>query len=551
MRRSALALLAASSALVVLVPAAAFACGGLFCAAVPADSPVPPEPVDQTAERIVFEVGTETVTAHVQISYTGPADEFAWIVPVSGTPDVFESQPEMFADVDAATALDVVLPPPDLCPSPSGGGGDGGRGCVGGCAQADSAAVADGAEARGADGQSPVTVYAQDVTDNYEYSVIGAAEASDLVGWLQINQFNVSENMVPVMQPYIDEGMRYLAVKLREGRAATDIQPLAIRYEGSQPMIPIRLTAVAAQPLMGIQVWIFADAPYVPENYTWMAAQDREIMSDENGNTSYFSWVARTVDEHMGLLFVAEFVGQNQTGRFPQHDVVSRYYTRLNPERMTVDPLFEEDPTAPVVDNILDLSWQVSPFGCGGVDFGVLPSPCAYHYCGDGAECAVVDGRVGCVCRDGEVAQAITGPSGARTLTCVPAENPFGITAAAGGAGTEFDPCAGVDCGAGACVLRNGFPTCACDDGSLACLEPDGSVACLPTPAGMETFGPGAGVESAASVAAKRSYDGGRDGSSLPLGPLVPGAMLSVWMVSMRGRRRQAKPLPLRDGALG
>ena len=41
------------------------------------------------------------------------------------------------------------------------------------------------AEARGADGQSPVTVYAQDVTDNYEYSVIGAEQASDLIAALQ------------------------------------------------------------------------------------------------------------------------------------------------------------------------------------------------------------------------------------------------------------------------------------------------------------------------------------------------------------------------------
>ncbi|MEO1272877.1 MAG: hypothetical protein AAFX99_32720, partial [Myxococcota bacterium] len=45
-----------------------WACGGLFCA-VPQGPAVAPEPVDQNAERIVFEVDEDegTITAHVQI----------------------------------------------------------------------------------------------------------------------------------------------------------------------------------------------------------------------------------------------------------------------------------------------------------------------------------------------------------------------------------------------------------------------------------------------------------------------------------------------------
>ena len=538
MHRYALAVsLAAATALVTLIAAPASACGGLFCSVPPPDVPTPPLPVDQTAERIVFEVGDDTVTAHVQISYFGPASEFAWIVPVPDTPEVEESDPAMFPAIDAATALQVVLPPPELCPVPSGGGGGGG-GCVG-CGMADaSGALEDGeSPTQGAEPESPVTVYASDVTENYEYSVIGAEFADDLIDWLNDNDYNVSENMVPVMQPYVDEGMRYLAVKLREGREASDIVPLAMTYPGDEPMIPIRLTAVAAQPLMGIQVWIFGDAPYLPENYAWEEPDDSEIVSDVNGNTSYFEWVGRAVAEAEGTLFVAEFVGQNQTGRFPQHPVVSRWYTRLSPELMRVDPVFARAASAPVIDNTLDLSWQPTPFTCGGPAFERLPSVCGFNFCGVDAVCTEVDGRAGCVCLDGEVAQTIMGPDGSRRVTCVPADNPFGITPQAAGAGTEFDPCGDIECGAGVCVLRNGFPTCDCEPGAAACVEPDGSVLCVAMPENSPTFGPGAGSESAGVMTA--SAQPTRRVSNIAFGNMVPPLLVLALFAALGGRRRR------------
>ena len=518
-------LAAAALTLTTLLPAAAFACGGFFCSA--PVGPTPPQPVDQTAERIVFEVhGDDTITAHVQISYAGPADEFAWIVPVPGTPEVDETDPALFQDVDGPTALQVLLPQPEFCPVPNGGGGGGG--CVG-CGMADEATAVSDASPRGAeDGGPVVTVHAEGSTDNYDFVVISAELASDLTEWLQTRGYNVSDNMVPVMQPYIDEGMNYLAVRLRDGRTANDVAPLAMRYDGDEPMIPIQLTAVAAQPLMGIQVWIFGESPFLPENYAWEAPDSQEILSDELGNTSYFAWVARIVSESGGQTWSAEYIGQNLTSRFPQHAIVSRFYTRLNPEQMTVDPIFASSTAAPGVTNLLDLSGQPTPFGCNGINTDVLPSLCAYNFCGPGASCGVVDSQVACKCADGDVAQDITNPDGSDGVTCVPSSNPFGITAEAGGAGTEFDPCNDVDCGAGSCVLRNGFPTCDCDDAAFACLEEDGSILCVEPTEEPETFGPGAGSESAPVVAAKTLELGELRFAGLPWLPalLVAGAFV-------------------------
>src|SRR5688572_12793388 len=56
----------------------ASACGGFFCGA---------QPVDQTAERILFEVGPDSVTMTTQISFSGRAEDFAWVLPLRDVPE--------------------------------------------------------------------------------------------------------------------------------------------------------------------------------------------------------------------------------------------------------------------------------------------------------------------------------------------------------------------------------------------------------------------------------------------------------------------------------
>ena len=481
-------LCAATFASALLLSAPAWACGGMFCGA--PGPQIAPAPVDQTAERIVFEVlPAGQVAAHVNISYTGDADDFAWIVPVP--PDVnFEESPEGFIDdMFAATDLQVFLPAQQPCPSPSSSAG----GCIGCASEETGALFADATnEAGGRGTDSSVEVLERFYTDTFEAVLVTAAMSDELVGWLQDNSYNVSDNMTPVMQPYIDGGMVFLAVKLRGGAEASDIVPIVMTYSADKPMIPIQLTAVAAQPLMGIAVIISAPVAFVPENYDTVVADTSEIFFDAARQTTYFEWVARAADERDGKAFVPEY---RDASPFGGGQVLSRYYTRMHAHHMTLDPVFAPAPDATSVANLLDLSAQASPFLCGGgVDEELLANACAFNYCGAGGECGIVDGRVACRCPVGDVAQPVTGPDGSAHVTCVPAENPLGITAEAGGAGTLSDPCNDYDCGAGVCVLRAGFPTCDCEDGAVACLEDDASVFCVQPP-DFDPLGPGAGPE--------------------------------------------------------
>ena len=468
-----------SSALIVALAPPASACGGLFCNGSPIAAPLP---VDQSAERVLFIKNDERVTAHVHIAYAGEPESFAWVVPVAGVPTVADSDPDLLDAYDAATATTATFPAGLGC---SGGGGFA-IGC-GAMSAAGSTALADSA------GGSSVQVFQHSFTDTYEYHIVGGADSDELFEWLEDNNYNVSENMRPVMDEYLSGGTNFLALKLNADAGARDVMPIAITFGSGEPMIPLRLTAVAAQPLMGVQVIIASD-------------DESEIVGGFDANinpiTSYHAWVARQAAENGGRLFVREFAGQvtfseldlgGETEIPPAY--VSRYYTRLSPQHMTTDPMFAPAPLGSDIETgtELDLSDQAPLTACDVIPEN-QPSPCAFNYCGPGALCFADEGEVMCSCKPGDVAQRFQGPQGME-VTCVPVENPYAITDQAGGAGTEFDPCADTDCGDGTCILRGGFPACLCDSSNVARLSADGTMACAALPEIAINAGPGAGVE--------------------------------------------------------
>ena len=81
------------------------------------------------------------------------------------------------------------------------------------------------------------------------------------------NDYDLNDRGRELIAPYVEAGMLFVAVKLRNGESVDTIQPLVMEYTSEKPMIPIRLTAVAAETDMGVLVWVVGDARAVPENY--------------------------------------------------------------------------------------------------------------------------------------------------------------------------------------------------------------------------------------------------------------------------------------------
>src|SRR5712691_739431 len=262
--RSRLSLVIALSVLVSLVqPGPAAACGGFFCTTVP---------VDQSAERIIFAMDQGQVTTWVQINYSGSPDNFAWVLPVPNVPKLAPGTMATFNELDRQTAP-VFIPPP----APA-------------CLQRRIPLAAPAASAGRADG---VTVLDSGQVGPFDYAVITSPDAQDMVSWLRDNGYRIDTSMEPLVQVYTDEGMVFLAMKLQPGKGVTDISPIRLQYDSNQPMIPLRLTAVAAQPKKGVLTSVFASGRTASVNYVDMSISDGEVLFSPLGQNNYRQVVAQ------------------------------------------------------------------------------------------------------------------------------------------------------------------------------------------------------------------------------------------------------------------
>lgn len=342
-----LILLAIVGLISILSVSSISACGGLFCANTP---------VLQQGERIIFTVNdNDTLTAYVQINYTGDAPDFSWVVPVPSVPMVDVAEMQTFNDITMITDPIFIPPPMPACaPIPV-------------MSVAESAGSAD---FDSADDGAGVQVLATGTAGPYAFDVITSTDPDALVVWLRENNYRVEEEMEPLIDVYNDEGMVFLAMKLQPDQGVQDIQPIAMTYESTQPMIPIRLTAVAANPDMVIQTWVFADHQVVPTNYAHPTIDMNNMRANFGSFTgTNYEWLLnQTVDLYRGRAFVTEYAQPTENlfemigssdellnDLADNFNYVTRLVGRMSPEEMTVDPMFRIHDDLRPVSNFHDL----------------------------------------------------------------------------------------------------------------------------------------------------------------------------------------------------
>lgn len=488
------ACLAAAVALAtVTVPNEAHACGGLFCSN---------NPVDQNAERILFEVHPNgAITSTVEISFTGDPSEFSWIVPVTETPSEMDvAPPSSLRMLDMATAPQIISPPTTCT------GDDFAR--VGGVP----GAVNDSAGQPAPEADGGVTVEDLPVVGPYDPEVISATDPQVLIDWLDDNGYIITPEMHPFIAEYVGDGFKFLGVKLTPESGVNDISPLSFTCPAGNPMVPLKLTAVASEPEMGIMVFVAGAQRYASTNFRMREVDTDLVQFDpRTGRSNYYPLVSWLIDQEGGKAFVTELaqpsgsVSTNMEGvnLFTQdaedsrawvqdilgeHGYMTRLYTRMSGWEMDDDPTFAAI-NATDVSNVHDLSDRAPIEVCGGTEFE--PIPCGQTYCGEGQRCATTESGVdACMCEPGFVARAITAPQGrglplTTSVTCQDA----GLDLLQSLEGT-FDPCDGFSCGdSGQCVPVNGFATCECGEGFAARVD-FGSTGRLKCEAVVNTFEP-------------------------------------------------------------
>ena len=275
------------------------ACGGLFCNQ--------SQPVNQAAERILFvDNGDDTTTAVIEIQYEGPSERFAWVLPVTAIEnpdtDIRVSSVIAFDRLQQVTNPNYILNTTieGTCMDQFAGGPVPG---------APPPIALDGGGAT--NGDSSVVVEASGSVGPFDYELLqviagGTDPAEVAIQWLADNMYDLGDLGADVLRPYLAEDMRLLAVRLTKGNNAGSIRPLSIRYSGSKPSIPIRPTAVAANPDMGIMVWVAGDYRAVPMNYKDLVLNDA-LINWYNASSNYNEVVIAAADESGGQGFVTEY----------------------------------------------------------------------------------------------------------------------------------------------------------------------------------------------------------------------------------------------------
>ncbi len=283
----------------VLLPAIAFPCGGLFCNGGAGNPP----PVVQTGEKILFGFESGEVTAHVQILYAGEPRKFAWVVPTPALPTLSVGSDQLFTLLDQGTNPTFAARFTNTCAQPLS------LGCAG------ARALSSNAGGAGGGGGSEVTVISQNPVGPFETAILATTNAKALQQWLTSNGFEVPASTEELIAPYVAKGDYFVALKLQSNKSTGDLQPIVLKYRSTEgPCVPIRLTATAAQPDMGIAVFLLGSARAVPLNYLHLVVNEARIDWQAQG-TNYPAVVTAAADEAGGRGFVTDYSGTNATVR--------------------------------------------------------------------------------------------------------------------------------------------------------------------------------------------------------------------------------------------
>ena len=339
----------------LLGPAPAAACG---CFA-------PPDvatPIVQAGEKILFVNRNGILEMHVQIQYSGKPGEFGWIVPLPALPrnrlgntGIDVGSIELFDQLDTTTRPTYVLQNTP-CSQRSRGLG---------CGAFASDSLAGSEQSNDAPGMQMSPLVTQDSVGPYEYAVLKADSKTEMLNWLNTNRYVIPAGTDGAVGPYIRPGAYFLALRLKAGLSAGDVQPVVLRFPSDLATIPITLTAVAATPNMGVLVWLLGEGRAIPRNYFHTVLNDSQIDWLNNAK-NYSEVVQKAVAEANGKhAFVTDYAGASSR-MIDLLDTQGRY-DALTTARTTTDPVRFVQQLLPAIEQkFLDGG---GPFGSSSVQF--------------------------------------------------------------------------------------------------------------------------------------------------------------------------------------
>jgi hypothetical protein len=244
---------------------------GAFCGCMAPRAPGPSVELSKIynsdSKVILTRKGKQTIITMTN-DFRGAAGEFALIIPV---PHVLPQESIRVVRATIFDSLDRYSAPrlvqytdPDPCWNANRPRF--GCGCAADRGAEDAAAntmSASGDAASGAAMAKFVNVEARYVVGEYEIVILSSQQSEALNAWLAANGYALPPEAEPVVQSYLQAGMKFFAAKVNPGAiypsVVMDLSPLQIRFESENFMLPLRLGMINSAGEQDLTVFAFTE----------------------------------------------------------------------------------------------------------------------------------------------------------------------------------------------------------------------------------------------------------------------------------------------------
>jgi hypothetical protein len=235
---------ALSLVLMLSVSTPAFADGGFFKFRPDLD-----KDLHEPAQKAIILHKDNTETLILQVKYEGEVDEFAWVIPVPGYPNVDVAEPLLFEELAYLTYK--WYPQKD-------------RNGLFEC----------GVIGRGGVSIPAVEVWEESTVGVYDYAILSATDPNALIDWLNSNGYAFPEDGQEIVNHYLAKQWYFIAIKITAGAEAEEldegtIQPLKLYFVSNDIVYPLKISSLSSD-LCEVLLYVFAEEKAVPAEYAFL-----------------------------------------------------------------------------------------------------------------------------------------------------------------------------------------------------------------------------------------------------------------------------------------
>lgn len=262
---------------------------------------------DDMVEKIIFKV-----------DYEGDAEDFAWVIPVPGYPELFSVEDDIFYELHELTKP---TPPSSF-------------GCGWGA----------GAPLPGLEEGEGVQIWEENQVGIYCTTTLSASDPNSLVDWLNDNGYAFPVEGQEVLDYYVQKNWFFIAMKIQSDEIVNNsenytgaIQPIGIMFFSDEMVYPLKISSLST-PSWGTEVLIYT---FSDERVTFPGATEEYNAIITPNQLKEYPILQGLIDETF---------------------VLTKLRKNFSAEEMDEDLLIVPVPRYIALGNIMDLSSPIGQF---------------------------------------------------------------------------------------------------------------------------------------------------------------------------------------------